>query len=130
MLIFFIEMSGRVSGLQDKDGYWHASMFDQQSYPNPETSSSGFFVYALAYGINSGLLDKEKYMPIVMKGWDALVDSVFPDAKLGWVQPNGENPRLTTKEMTEDYGVGAFKWLGVKFTNWRNTRHVADWKES
>jgi rhamnogalacturonyl hydrolase YesR len=87
-------------------------MLDAQSYPNPETSSSGFFVYALAYGINSGLLDQEKFLPIVMKGWNALVNAVFPDGKLGWVQPIGENPRLTTKEMTEVYGIGSFLLAG------------------
>jgi rhamnogalacturonyl hydrolase YesR len=108
----YTEMSSKIASLQDQQGYWHASMLDQKSYPNPETSSSGFFVYALAYGINSGLLDKEKYMPIVKKGWDALVDAVFPDGKLGWVQPIGENPRSTTKEMTEVYGIGSFLLAG------------------
>jgi unsaturated rhamnogalacturonyl hydrolase len=103
-----VEMSERVSGLQDKDGYWHASLLDPGSYPNPETSCSGFFVYALAYGINSGLLDKEKYLPVVLRGWKALEKAVFPDGKLGWVQPVAQDPMETTIEMTEVYGVGAF----------------------
>lgn len=103
-----VEMSDRIAGLQDSDGYWHASLLDPESYPNPETSGSGFFVYALAYGVNSGLLDKDKYLPVALKGWDALQRAVFPDGKLGWVQPVGSSPRLTTEEMTEVYGVGAF----------------------
>jgi len=107
-----VEMSGRVAGLQDPDGYWHASLLDPETYPNPETSGSGFFVYALAYGINSGLLDKAKYLPIVLKGWEALQQAVFPDGKLGWVQSIGSNPRQTTIEMTEVYGVGAFLLAG------------------
>ena len=107
-----VEMSGRVAGLQDPDGYWHASLLDPETYPNPETSGSGFFVYALAYGINSRLLDKDKFMPVVLKGWEALQKAVFPDGKLGWVQPIGSNPRQTTKDMTEVYGVGAFLLAG------------------
>jgi unsaturated rhamnogalacturonyl hydrolase len=107
-----LEMSERVAGLQDPDGYWHASLLDPEAYPNPETSSSGFFVYALAYGINRGLLDKDKYTPVVLKGWEALQKAVFPDGKLGWVQPIGRDPRRTTKEMTEVYGVGAFLLAG------------------
>jgi unsaturated rhamnogalacturonyl hydrolase len=107
-----VEMSGRVAGLQDPDGYWHASLLDPETYPNPETSGSGFFVYALAYGINSGLLDKAKYLSAVLKGWEALQKAVFPDGKLGWVQPIGSNPRQTTKDMTEVYGVGAFLLAG------------------
>jgi unsaturated rhamnogalacturonyl hydrolase len=109
-----IEMSKRTSGLQDKDGYWHASLLDQVAYPNPETSSSGFFVYALAYGINSGLLDKEEYLPIVLKGWKALEKAVFADGKLGWVQPVGEDPQKTSKELTDVYGVGAFLLAGCE----------------
>jgi len=108
----FQEMSSVISGLQDKNGYWHASLLDTETYPNPETSCSGFFVYALAYGINSGLLDKKKYLPIVLNGWKALENAVFEDGKLGWVQPVGENPRLTTREMTDVYGVGAFLLAG------------------
>ncbi|OGD20508.1 MAG: glycosyl hydrolase family 88 [Candidatus Aminicenantes bacterium RBG_16_63_16] len=107
-----VEMSERIAGLQDPNGYWHASLLDPESYPNPETSGSGFFVYALAYGINRGLLDKDKFMPIVLKGWEALQDAVFPDGKLGWVQPIGRDPRQTTKDMTEVYGVGAFLLAG------------------
>jgi rhamnogalacturonyl hydrolase YesR len=107
-----LELSERVSGLQDKDGYWHASLLDPESYPNPETSSSGLFVYALAYGINCGLLDKEKYLPNVLRGWDALGKAVSIDGKLGWIQPVGRDPRQTSREMTDVYGVGAFLLAG------------------
>lgn len=106
------DMSEKISHLQDKDGYWHASLLDTQAYPNPETSCTGFFVYALAYGINTGMLDREKYLPVVKKGWEALVNAVFPDGKLGWVQPVGEDPRETNREMTDVYGVGAFLLAG------------------
>ena len=114
-----VEMSQKISKLQDKNGYWHASLLDPEAYPNPETSSTGFYVYALAYGINSGLLDKETYLPLVIKGWNALEEAVFPGGKLGWVQPIGEDPRETNKKMTEVYGVGAFLLAGsevCKFT--------------
>ena len=41
----------RVAGLQDDEGYWHASMLDTEIYRMPETSSTAFFVYGLAWGI-------------------------------------------------------------------------------
>lgn len=105
-------MCERISGLQYNDEYWHASLLDPESFPNPETSSSGFFLYALAYGINSGLLDRAKYLPVVLKGWEALEKAVFPDGKLGWVQPVGLDPQKITMEMTDVYGVGAFLMAG------------------
>lgn len=107
-LNLFKEMSGRLSGLQSKDGYWHASLLDPASYPSPETSATGFIVYGLAYGINQGYLPADQYLPIVKKGWEALVAAVEADGKLGWVQPVGADPKKVTREMTELYGIGAF----------------------
>ena len=103
-----IEMSERVGQLQDENGYWHASLLDPLAYPHPETSSTAFYVYALAFGINNGLLNKEIYFPIVLKGWHALENAVSPLGKIGWVQPIGEDPKIINIEMTEVYGVGAF----------------------
>ena len=116
----FKEMVIKATSLQDKNGYWHASLLDPESYPNPETSSSGFITYALAYGINSGMLEKEKYLPVIDKAWGALVKAVFPDGKLGWVQPIGADPKKVNRNMTEVYGVGAFLLAGsevIKLTD-------------
>ena len=108
----FVTLSARVAELQSKDGYWHASLLDPESYPSPETSATGFIVYALAYGINEGLLDKDKFTPVVVKGWQAMLDAVSAEGKLGYVQPIGADPRKVTREMTEVYGVGAFLLAG------------------
>lgn len=104
----FKEMSARLLKLQCADGYWHASLLDPDSYPAPETSATGFITYALAYGINAGLLPADEYLPAVKKGWNALVVAVRGDGKLGWVQPVGADPRKVKEDMTEMYGVGAF----------------------
>ena len=53
----FVKLCTRVAKLQNADGFWHASLLDPASYPSPETSCTTFIVYALAYGINEGLLD-------------------------------------------------------------------------
>ncbi len=108
------EVAEKVVRCQGEKGFWHASMLDHGSFPNPETSSSSFFCYALTYGINAGLLDKAKYEPVVTKGWQALVSAVYADGKLGWVQPIGEHPKDVTAEMTEVYGVGAFLLAGTE----------------
>lgn len=110
----FQKLCARVAGLQNSDGFWHASMLDPKSYPSPETSCSGFFVYALAYGINEGLLPKEEYFPIVEKGWQALLSAVEEDGKLGYVQPIGADPKKVTPQMTEVYGPGAFLLAGTE----------------
>lgn len=110
----FVTLATRVAELQSPDGYWHASLLDPASYPSPETSATGFIVYAFAYGVNEGLLDKDVFMPVIEKGWKALVDAVEPDGKLGYVQPIGADPRKVTRDMTEVYGVGAFLLTGCQ----------------
>ena len=107
-LELYKEMSERLAGLQGKDGYWHASLLDPDSYPSPETSATGFIVYGLAYGINQGYLPADKYLPVVKKGWEALTRAVETNGKLGWVQPVGADPKKVTRDMTELYGTGAF----------------------
>lgn len=108
----FVTLCNRIADLQGKDGYWHASLLDPDSYPSPETSATGFIIYALAYGVNEGLLDKEYITPVLYKGWKALTDAVEMDGKLGYVQPIGADPQKVTREMTEVYGVGAFLLAG------------------
>ena len=110
----FIKLCTRVAELQNEDGYWHASLLDPASYPSPETSSTGFFVYALAYGVNAGILSEDDFMPVIIKGWKALTDAVDTNGKLGWVQPIGADPRKVTRDMTEVYGVGAFLLAGCQ----------------
>ena len=68
----------------------------------------------MAYGVNAGLLDKEIYLPVVNKAWQALVSAVHADGKLGWVQPVGQDPKVVTPDMTEVYGVGAFLLAGTE----------------
>lgn len=108
----FVKLATRVSQLQSTDGYWHASLLDPASYPSPETSATGFIVYALAYGVNEGLLEKDVFVPVIQKGWQAMLDAVNEDGKLGYVQPIGADPRKVTADMTEVYGVGAFLLAG------------------
>ena len=108
----FVKLATRIAGLQHPDGFWHASLLDPASYPSPETSCTTFIVYSIAYGINEGLLDKVTYLPVMIKGWKALLSAVEPDGKLGYVQQIGADPKKVTRDMTEVYGVGAFLMAG------------------
>jgi rhamnogalacturonyl hydrolase YesR len=66
----------------------------------------------MAWGINNGILPKEKYQPVVIKAWNGLVAAVQPSGKLGWVQKIGYSPAQLASDMTEVYGVGAFLLAG------------------
>jgi rhamnogalacturonyl hydrolase YesR len=98
--------------LQQPDGLWHASLLDPGSYPLKETSGSSFFVYALTWGVNQGLLNRKTYEPAIRKGWPALVGCVDADGKLTCVQPIGADPKQFDPDSTEVFGVGAFLLAG------------------
>ena len=108
----FNEMAKKVASLQQQDGSWHTSLLDPASFPITETSGTGFFAYALAWGINHGLLSYKDYHIVVQKSWNALVSSIHPDGKLGFVQAIGADPQKVTYDDTEVYGVGAFLLAG------------------
>jgi unsaturated rhamnogalacturonyl hydrolase len=105
-------MAASVSRLQGEDGLWRPSLLDPQEVPLPETSSSGFFCYALAWGINHGYLDRKTYLPVVKKAWQGLVGAVRADGKLGYVQAIGAAPATLTSEDNQEYGSGAFLLAG------------------
>jgi rhamnogalacturonyl hydrolase YesR len=68
----------------------------------------------LAYGINSGLLDKNDFLPAVLQSWKALSNAVDEAGKIGWIQPIGADPRKVTADATAVYGVGAFLMAGYE----------------
>ena len=108
----FRDMAGAVLKTQQPDGLWRASLLDPGSYPLKETSGSGFYTYALAWGVNQGFLDAATFKPAILKAWTALVDCVEPDGKLTHVQPIGSDPKKFADDSTEVYGVGAFLLAG------------------
>ncbi len=107
------EMAEKIVTLQQADGLWRASLLDPDSYPGGEASGSGFYIYALAWGINNGILDKAKYLPAVEKGWVGLNGLIQPDGHVGWCQPIGADPKKNfNAESWEVYGTGAFLLAG------------------
>ena len=111
-LKLYQDMAAKIAALQQPDGTWHASLLDPEHYPLKETSGSGFFCYALAWGINHGLLNKDRFTPMVWKAWDALVDCVHPNGMLGYAQQVGADPQKVNADDTEVYAVGAFLLAG------------------
>jgi len=108
----FREMADKIASLQGPDGLWRAGLLDQADYKLPENSGSAFFAYGLAYGINSGILDRKKYQPVVEKAWQGLLSHVYEDGRLGCIQPVGAAPGAFTSTSSYVYGVGAYLLAG------------------
>lgn len=106
------EMAAKIVTLQSKTGLWHTSLLCPEAYDHGEVSGSGFYTYALAWGINNGLLDKETYLPAVKKGWKALTKCQKENGMVGWVQNIGAFPEPATADSWQNFGTGAYLLAG------------------
>jgi unsaturated rhamnogalacturonyl hydrolase len=105
----YTRMCHRILGLQQADGLWRSSLLDPASYSGGETSGSGFYTYAFAFGINSGLLERTEYLPAVTRAWDALNKCINDEGRLGWAQPVGADPRRNfNADNNENFAAGAY----------------------
>jgi rhamnogalacturonyl hydrolase YesR len=102
------EMAGRIASLQGADGLWHAGLLDPEHYPLPEVSGSALFVYAMAYGVNHGILDAGAFRPVIAKAWAGILRNVYADGRLGNIQQTGAEPAWYRPSSSFDYGVGGF----------------------
>ena len=57
----FREMSEKILSCQQSDGFWRSSLLDPENYKMQETSGTGFYCFAFAWGINHGLLDRARF---------------------------------------------------------------------
>ena len=117
----FLLMSKALKACQRTDGFWNVSLHDAGNYGGKETTGTALFVYGMAWGVRNGLLDKEEYLPILLKGWNAMVkDAVHSNGFLGYVQGTGKEPKdgqpVTYESVPdfEDYGVGCFLLAGTE----------------
>jgi len=85
------EMAHKLLSLQDEDGLWRVSLIDPAYLDMGESSGSAFFTFALAWGINNGLLDRS-HRPAVKKAWEALSGHVNEWGRLGYVQQVAGSP--------------------------------------
>ena len=105
-------MAGRLLEIQPEDGLWRISLLCPESYDHGEVSGSGFYTFALTWGINNGMLDKELYEPAVRKAWKGLRVCQKADGMVGWVQNIGADPQPANAESWQNFGTGAFLLAG------------------
>lgn len=118
----FREMSNKIASLQGKDGYWRSDLLSPDIYPMPETSGTGLFTYAMMYGINAGILDTETYLPVVEKGWDAMVKAINTEGKVGWTQMVAQKPGKVVKKDTRGYSAGSVLMIASEIHKYLNRK--------
>lgn len=74
---------------QQPDGFWRTSLFEPTEFPNPESSCTAFFAYAMSLGVTWGLLDSATFVPTIRKAWSALVKVVAANGMVGYTASRG-----------------------------------------
>lgn len=115
-------MANTLKNIQGSDGFWRSSLYDVNDYPNPETTGTAFFTFALAWGINNGYLDRSTYYPVVAKAWNGMNSTaVHTNGFLGYCQATGSSPASTTYDTTMVFGVGGFLLAGSEVAKLAST---------
>jgi len=65
---------------QGDGGMWRQVIDHAPAWP--ESSGSAMFAYAMAVGINTGLLEREDYEPVVTRAWHGLVAHIDADGNV------------------------------------------------
>jgi unsaturated rhamnogalacturonyl hydrolase len=109
--------------LQDPvDGLWRTSLMDPAEFPQPEASCSAFFLLGMAWGVNRGILDRNVFLPSLLKGWKGLSAMVKPDGRLCCIQPEAVAPGATPDSTAAKvwYGTGIFLMAGEEMMRLAN----------
>lgn len=119
----FNEMANKIASLQGSDGLWRPGLLNEGAFPLPETSGSAFYAYALAWGVNEGILDRATFQPVIEKAWKGLLSHVYVDGRFGCTQPVGEAPDKYKPTSSTTFGVGAFLLAGSEIARLMNARN-------
>jgi len=116
------QMAGAIAPLQNTtDGMWRSALLDADAFANPETTGTALFTFALAYGVNEGILPEAPYRAQALAGWHGLSTiSLQSDGLVGYCQQAAGSPGPATPTSTTDYCVGQFLLAGSEI--WRMVR--------
>jgi unsaturated rhamnogalacturonyl hydrolase len=114
------KMALSIKKVQQADGLWRPSLLDPAEVAQGESSSSSFFCYSLAWGINNKILDKKEYLPVVRKAWEGLQRNINSEGRLGWVQQIGLAPEKFEENNYQEYGTGAFLLAASEMSKLQN----------
>lgn len=118
----FKMMSEGLKACQRADGSWNVSLaapknFGPAGSEGPEMTGTSLFVGGMAWGVRTGLLDAESYLPVIAKGWESMRRAVHESTgQVGYLQGTGSKPEdgaaITYDGIPdfEDFGYGCWLW--------------------
>lgn len=115
----YLKMTAALVKCQRSDGFWNVSLHDETNFGGPELTGTALFIYGMAWGVRHKYLPKKKYLPLILRSWQAMVTTcLHDDGFLGYVQGTGKEPKdsqpvtYTSEPDFDDYGLGCFLLCG------------------
>ena len=118
----FVDLMDAVRTRQRPDGFWNMNVADANHFPAPETSATALITFAIAKGIDLGILSGATYRPVAAKAWNAMAaTAIRNDGYLGFCQSIGlapvppTDPSYPDENLTAEsnFCVGAFLLAGT-----------------
>ncbi len=115
----YLKMMDALLPIQREDGLWNVSLHDPTNFGGKELSGTSLFVYGMAFGVNNGILPRDKFLAPMINAWNGLTnDCLHNNGFLGFVQSTGKEPKdgqpVTYDKQPdfEDFGLGCFLLAG------------------
>ena len=89
-------------------GGFGISLMNHEEFPEVELSSTALSAYGMTFGLNRGILPKDKYQPIVERAWKLVSAMQTPDGAMRKCQQGGTYPERFKPENNENFGTGAY----------------------
>ncbi|RZL35911.1 MAG: glycoside hydrolase family 88 protein [Rubrivivax sp.] len=113
----FQTMMASLARLQREDGLWTTSLLDAEDPSGAESTGSAFYTYAMAWGVNHGLLDRAAWLPRTTRAWAGLAGLIQPNGLLGYAQKAGDQPEPSRADDHQLYGTGGLLLAGTEVMN-------------
>ncbi|WP_245785878.1 glycoside hydrolase family 88 protein [Lentzea albida] len=89
--------------LQRHDGFWGTT--------GKDSGATAMITYAIAAGVNAGVLDRATYLPHAQKGWQALLTALDAGGLLGWTAARN-SWRPASADDSAGFAVGSLLLAG------------------
>ncbi len=122
----YIKMAYAVRERQQEGGYWTQNIDDPDEMPGYETSGTALFTYAMAWGINNGILSKKDFGPVLRNAWHYLENTaLLPNHHIGYIQDWGEKaePGFPISEKNQTiFGTGCWILAAVEYCKYQDRK--------
>ncbi len=115
----YIKMAYSVRERMQPGGYWTQNIEDPDEMPGYETTGTALYTYAMAWGVNNGILSRKDFAPNIKAAWKYLETiALQPNHTIGYIQDWGEKaePGLPISEKNQTiFGTGCWILAAVEY---------------